>query len=200
MGKLAHRAVEKTAPQTRVGPDPLTIVLPALSALGCVAGIAALNWAAHETGRDRRRGRRGSQMILRDLKRDCADLAETFRRLVRGLPGITSGGGTTSLPIKFGVHGLDVTDDTYPLFQSLLSSLASLILRASQNSYELMGAIEDGAVTPPEELFYAFADQQERLNQLLSQRPSLKATIETGYDIAVKLTGLVEELGEYRTE
>lgn len=217
MARFSMGAVRKTAAEaraseapanatrnhdTRVGPDPLTLILPALAALGGIASIAALNWAARASfDADRRHGRRNAAVVLRNLERDCLDLQDAFKRLVRGLPGITSGGGTTSLPMKFGVHGLDVTPQTYPIYQSLLTSLSSLVARTSQHSYDLMGAIEDGAIDPPEEVFFAFSDQQERLNQLLAHpRPSLKATVETGFDIAVKLTGLIDELGAYRRD
>ena len=221
MARQATGAVEKTADQTgalraqacqddsshprpndnRVGPDPLTLILPALAALGGIASIAALNWAARTSEDSRRHGRRNAAGVLRNLERDCLDLQEAFRRLVRGLPGITSGGGTTSLPMKFGVHGLDVTPQSYPIYQSLLASVSSLVARTSQHSYDLMGAIEDGTIEPPEEVFFAFADQQERLNALFAHpRPSLKATVETGFDIAVKLSALIDELGGYRLE
>lgn len=190
------------ARETRVGADPLTVILPALAALGAIASIAALNWAGRASNEaDRRHGRRNAALVLRNLERDCLDLQDAFKRLVRGLPGIAHGGGTTSLPMKFGVHGLDVTPDSYPIYQSLLSSLSSLVARTAQHSYDLMGAIEDGTIDPPEEIFFGFGDQQERLNQLLAHpRPSLKATVETGFDIAVKLTGLIEELGVYRRD
>ena len=187
--------------ETRVGPDPLTLILPALAALGGIVSIASLNWAARDGEANRRLGRRNAASVLRNLERDCVDLQDAFRRLVRGLPGITSGGGTTALPMKFGVHGLDVTPQTYPIYQSLLASLSSLVARTCQHSYDLMGAIEDGSIEPPESLFFAFSDQQERLNQLLGvPRPSLKATVETGYDIAVKLSALIDELGAHRRD
>lgn len=208
MAKLAHRFIEtraavepaaaKPKSEIRMGPDPLIIVLPALAALGCIASVAALNWAARDHDGEKRRGRRQAQGVLRDLGRDCVDLQDVFKRLIRGLPGIASAsGGSSALPLKFGMHGLQVSDDTYPLFQSLVASTASLILRSSQNSRDLTCAIEDGSIVPTDGVFYAFADAQDRLNQLLSVRPSLKISIETGYDIAVKLTGLVEELKAY---
>ena len=194
-------AATDTDRETRVGPDPLTLILPALAALGGIVSIASLNWAARDGEAHRRLGRRNAVSVLRNLERDCLDLQEAFRRLVRGLPGITSGGGTTALPMKFGVHGLDVTPETYPIYQSLLASLSSLVARTCQHSYDLMGAIEDGSIEPPESLFFAFGDQQERLNQLLGvPRPSLKATVETGYDIAVKLSALIDELGAHRRD
>ena len=192
---------DKARGETRVGPDPMTLVLPALAALGGIASIAALNWATPADHAARRQGRRNASGVLRNLERDCLDLQDAFKRLVRGLPGITSGGGTTALPMKFGVHGLDVTPQSYPIYQSLLTSLSSLVARTGQHAYDLMGAIEEGIIEPPEEVFFAFAEQQERLNQLLAHpRPSLKATIETSYDIAVKLTGLVDELAAYRRD
>ena len=198
---LSAGAIRAGADDTRVGPDPLTLILPAFAALGGIASIAALNWAAQTSDDARRQTRRPAAGVLRNLERDCLDLQEAFRRLVRGLPGITSGGGTTALPMKFGVHGLDVTPQSYPLYQSLLASLSSLVARTCQHSHDLMGAIEDGSIEPPEEVFFAFGDQQDRLNQLFAHpRPSLKNTVEMGYDVAVKLSALIDELGAYKRD
>jgi hypothetical protein len=38
-----------------------------------------------------------------------------------------------------------------------------MLVLAEQNSFDLMSAIEDGEINAPEELFYRFGDQQERL-------------------------------------
>jgi hypothetical protein len=194
VGKEALKTVQRTAAETRVGPDPVAVILPALAALGAIASIAALNWVVRDECVDKRRAKRQSQTILRDLSRDCADLQDIFRRLIRGLPGIATGSGTTGLPMRFGVHGLAVDSQSYPLYQSLVSSLASLTSRVSQHCFALRTALEEGLLDPPEDVFYAFGDQQERLNQILAGRPSLKSAIETGYDVAVKLGGLVEEM------
>jgi hypothetical protein len=197
MAREALKAVAETAAQTRTGSDPLTVVLPALAALGGIASLAALNWAERGEPGDRRRARRQVQVSLRELGRDCRDLQDLFRKLVRGLPGIATGGGSTGLPLRFGVHGLKVDSGTYPHFQSLVASLASLTSRVAHHTFEVRSAIEEGLLEPPEDLFFAFGDQQERLNGILAGRPSLKSAIEIGFDIALKLTGIVEELEAY---
>ena len=197
----ADKPAQKASGHNRLGPDPLGVLLPALGALGAIASIAALNWAERDTASPPPSRRRNAAQVLRNLERDCQDLQDAFRKLVRGVSGIVTGGGTTGLPMKFGVHSLDVTSASYPHYQTLMTNLSSLIGRTGQDSYELMGLIVDGIIEPPEELFFAFADQQERLNQLLGHpRPSLKTTIETAFDVTVKLTTLIEELSAYRRD
>ena len=194
MAKLIVKVAEPSAGEARIGPDPITVVLPALSALGAISSIAVLGWIGRDHGTASRRGRRNLNAILRDMERDCVDLQDAFRRIARGLPALASGGGGTSLPMKFGVHGLAVPEHSYPLYQSLLSTIAALFLRASQDSFELIGAIEDGSIEPSDDVFEALGEAQERLNAILVTRASLKVAIETGYDIAVRLSGVFEQL------
>jgi hypothetical protein len=66
-----------------------------------------------------------------------------------------------------------------------------MLVLATQNAFDVMAAIEDGEIDVPEELFFGFAEQQERLNKLIQQRATLKLSVETGYSVAVQLTKLV---------
>ncbi|MGE0766569.1 MAG: hypothetical protein AB7L90_08910 [Hyphomicrobiaceae bacterium] len=52
----------------RIAADPLALVLPAVSALGAIASIAAINWVAQEKTVDRSRSRRKPGVALRDLE------------------------------------------------------------------------------------------------------------------------------------
>jgi hypothetical protein len=63
-----------------------------------------------------------------------------------------------------------------------------------------MCAIEDGNIEPPEEVFFGFGEQQERLNGLIQNRATLKQTVDTGYEVALRLGELVGELKLYRVE
>ena len=54
--------------------------------------------------------------------------------------------------------------------------------------------------TPPEELFFGFGEQQERLNKLIQARATLKASVDTGAEVAVALTELVRALKKHRVE
>ena len=52
---MASKESGKQEPEgdTRLAPDPFTAVLPALAALGAIASIATINWAAQERTPDR---------------------------------------------------------------------------------------------------------------------------------------------------
>ena len=185
---------------TRLAPDPFTAVLPALAALGAIASIATINWAAQERTPDRARSKRKAGTALRDLETCCLGLQEIFRRFLRNPKLFAGEGAPASSPLKFGVHGPRVSADSARLFQQLINDVASMLVLASQNAFDVMSAVEDGEVNAPDELFFGFGEQQERLNKLIQSRATLKASVETGSDVAARLTELVRQLKKYRPE
>jgi len=184
--------------ETRMAPDPFTAVLPALAALGAIASIATINWSAHEKTPDRPKARRKASMALRDLETCCLGLQEIFRRFLRSPKLFVGEGAPASSPLKFGVHGPRVGTDASRLFQQVVNDVASMLVLASQNAVDVMAAIEDEEIDAPETLFFGFGEQQERLNKLIQSRATLKASVETGAEVAAKLTELVRELKKHR--
>ncbi|MGD9785736.1 MAG: hypothetical protein AB7E80_15900 [Hyphomicrobiaceae bacterium] len=183
---------------SRLAPDPFAAVLPAIAALGAVASIATINWAAQDRTVDRARPRRKPGTALRDLETCCLGLVEIFRRFVRNPRMFAGEGAQGSSPLKFGVHGPRVDADACRLYHQLVNDVASMLVLASQNSFDVMCAVEDGEIEAPEELFFGFGEQQERLNQLIQGRATLKATVETGFAVATRLSELVRELKDYK--
>lgn len=204
----ADAAVEPQSPprpaeavsETRLAPDPFTAVLPALAALGAIASIATINWAAQERTPDRSRSKRKASTALRDLETCCLGLLEIFRRFQRNPRLFAGEGAPASSPLKFGVHGPRVGPDAARLFHQLINDVASMLVLASQNAFDVMSAVEDGEIEAPEELFYGFGEQQDRLNQLIQSRATLKTSVDTGADVAARLTLLVRELKRCRPE
>ena len=184
---------------TRVPPDPFAAVLPALAALGAVASIAAINWSAQEKTADRSKTKRKAGMALRDLETCCMGLGEIFRRFQRN-PRMFCGEGGPSAPLKFGVHGRRVSADAARQYQQLINDVASMLVLASQNAFDVMAAVEDGEIDAPEELYFGFGEQQERLNALFATRATLKAAVDTGAEVSVALCNLVRELKKHRLE
>lgn len=179
---------------SRIAPDPFAAVLPALAALGAIASIAAINWTAHERTPERPRSRRKAGVVLRDLESCCLGLQEIFRRFHRHPRLFAGEGGTQASPMKFGVHGVRIEPSTARLYQQLVNDIASMLVLAAQNSFDVMCVVEDGEISVPEDVCYAFGEEQERLNKLIQGRATLKACVETGLDIAEKLTGHVHRL------
>lgn len=201
MAKLPQSApLDEDPTDTRIAPDPFSVVLPALSALGAIASIAAVNWMAEERTPERSRAKRKAGVALRDLESCCIGLQEIFRRLHRS-PRLFAGEGSSSAsaPLKFGVHGPRVGPQEAKLFQQAVNDVASMLVLATQNSFDVMSAIEDGEITPPDELFYGFGAAQEKLNKVLLDRATLKDTVDEGTRIALDLTKLVHELKKYKT-
>jgi len=186
--------------ETRLAPDPFTAVLPALAALGAIASIAAVNWTAQERTPDRARSKRKATTALRDLETCCLGLQEIFRRFQRNPKLFAGEGAPASSPLKFGVHGPRVGTDAARHFHQLINDVASMLVLASQNAFDVMAAVEDGEVNPPDKLFFGFGEQQERLNKLIQARATLKVSVDTGAEVALRLTELVRELKKHRTE
>lgn len=195
-----QRGERDTDSDTRIAPDPFTAVLPAIAALGALASIAAINWVAQEKTPERARVKRKANVALRDFESCCLGLQEIFRRFHRHPRVFAGEGAPASSPLKFGVHGPRVAPDAARLYQQLINDIASMLVLASQNSFDVMAAIEDGEIDAPEALFYGFGEQQERLNQLIAQRATLKQTVEIGLDVADKLAGLARELKKHKLE
>ena len=82
------------------------------------------------------------------------------------------------------MHGPRVGADAARLFQQLINDVASMLVLASQNAFDVMSAVEDGEIDAPEELFFGFGEQQERLNKLIQARATLKASVDTGAEVA----------------
>lgn len=204
MAKTPSANALKPAPapaeaDTLNGPDGFAVVLPAVAALAAVASIAAVNWSAQDRAQARASGRRKAQASLRDMEGCCLGLSEIFRRFHK-FPAVFAGeGAKAALPMKFGGSYGRVAPDVARHCQQLVNDIASLLVVATQNSVDIMCAVEDGEIEAPETLFFAFAEQQERLNTLFKERASLKQTCDTGLDIADKLTLLVRELKKYKT-
>jgi hypothetical protein len=173
-------------PDSRIAPDPFTAVLPALAALGAIASIAAINWTAEERTPDRSKATRKAATAIRELETCCLGLSEIFRRFQRNPKLFAGEGSQGSSPLKFGVHGVRVGPDGSRLFHQLMNDIASMLVLASQNA--------------PETLYFAFGECQERLNKLIQTRATLKVAVDSGAEIAERLTHLVRELKKYRPD
>lgn len=185
---------------SRIAPDPFAAVLPAIAALGMISSIATINWSGRERTADRMRPKRKAVTALRELETCCLHLTEIFRRFQRNPKLFTGEGAQGSSPLKFGMHGPRVSPDSAKLYQQAVNDVASMLVIASQNSFEVMCAIEDGTVDAPETIFFGFGECQDQLNKLIQNRATLKASVDTGAEVAERLVSLVRELKKYRTD
>lgn len=185
---------------TRISPDPFAAVLPAIAALGAISSIATINWAATERSPDRTRPKRKAATALRELETCCLHLTEIFRRFQRNPRLFAGEGAQGASPLKFGVHGPRVSGEQTRIYLQTMNDVASMLVLAAQNAFEVMCAVEDGTVEAPEQVFFEFGECQDRLNKLIQNRATLKLTVDTGTEVAERLTALVRELKKYRTE
>ncbi|MEZ5774727.1 MAG: hypothetical protein R3D33_08510 [Hyphomicrobiaceae bacterium] len=197
MGIEARRLQADRQSGVRIGPDPLSAVLPALSALGAIASIAAIMWVAEAPEGERQKPRRKVAVAIRDLESDCLILQEVFRRFPRILKIYGGDRPVVTAPAKFGLNGLKTDAESHQIFQSIMVDLARVLPSSAENAFDVMCAVEDGAIDAPEAVFYGFGECQERLNKLLTERASLKSSIETGLEVSARLTALVKDLKRY---
>lgn len=185
---------------SRIAPDPFAAVLPAIAALGAISSIATINWTARERTADRSRSKRKASIALRDLETCCLGLQQIFGRFQRHPKLFAGEGAQGSSPLKFGVHGPRASADGARLYQQLINDVASMLVLASQNAFDVMCAVEDGEINAPEEVYFGFGECQDRLNKLIQNRATLKQTVDTGAEVSGELIQHVRNLKKYRLE
>ena len=179
---------------TRLAPDPVASILCVLSALAAVASIAALNWVSEDEPESRAPNRRKPRNVLRDLEQNCLGLRDVLMRLDRNLQLFSGDRGSITTPIKFGVHAIQVPQGSAALHQAVMSDIATLFDETSRNVFDVMALIGDRDLDPPEDVYFQFAEMQERLNGLFVNRKALRETLEEGGRIAEALAVLVRAL------
>lgn len=185
---------EKVRESGRTAPEPLTLLLPAMAALGAIASIAAVAYTAEDRTADRPRVKRRVDQILRDLEISTAGIAELLRRIKRAGRSFGLEGPVGGAALKFGLAGQRLEAGAGPLYHQLANDLATMLVLATQNSFECISAVEDGEIEAPEEVFQGFAAAQEKLNGLLVHRAGARTVVDEGIEIAQSLTGLVRQL------
>lgn len=185
---------------SRIAPEPFAAVLPAIAALGAVSSIATVNWMAQDKTPDRAKPKRKAGTALRDLETCCLGLVEIFRRFQRNPRLFTGEGAQVASPMKFGVHGPRVDQDMARLYHQLINDVASMLVLSSQNAFDVMCAVEDGEIDAPESIYFGFGEQQNKLNSLIQNRATLKVTVDTGLEVAMRLSELVRDLKRHRVE
>lgn len=185
---------------TRSGTDPCSAVLPAIAALGAIASIAGINWVAQDKTPERSKAKRKAATALRDLETCCLGLKEIFRRFQK-YPDLFCGeGASPNSPLKFGVHSARLSPDQARMFQQIINDVASMLVLASQNAFDVMSAVEDGEIDAPEQLYFRFGECQLKLNELLQSRATLKTSVDVGLEVSERLTALVRDMKTYRVD
>lgn len=182
----------------RTAPEPLTIVLPVLAALGAIASIAAVAWVAQDREGDRPRVKRRIDVILKDLETSCLGIIEILKRVRRHAKVLGLDGASGAAVLKLGLNSGRVDPAGGQVYHQLINDLATMLVLATQNSFDAINAIEDGEIDAPEEVFYRFGDAQEKLNRLLIQRVGLRITIDACSEVALQLAGLIQELMRHK--
>lgn len=180
----------------RAAPEPLTLMLPAFAALGAIASIAAVAYGDAAPPAERTRARRRADAVLRDLETSALGTAEILRRIGQNAHRLGLDGPAAGAPMKLGLTSGRVQPDGSELYIRLVNDLATMLVLATQASFEAVHAIEDGEIDAPDDAFNAFADAQERLNALLTQRAAVRPMTEGCRAVA---TDLAHQIARLRT-
>ena len=174
--------------EERLPCDPVAVVLPALAALGAIAGIAVMPFVAQDRAPQHGRGHRKASAAIRDLETDSLQLQEIFRRLQRNLRSASGGQAVAAAPLKFGLFGVDLAD------ASLVAEIARVLGASVKDTGDVMRAIEDGSIDATDDLCNDFGLCQERLSKLVIERASVRTAIDEGLAVSLRLTELIAEL------
>jgi hypothetical protein len=107
-------------------------------------------------------------------------------------------GSTSAVAPKFGLGSQRVDVATGQLYHQLVNDMATMLVLATQNSFDAINAIEDGEIQAPEEVFFGFGEAQQKLNALLAQRAGVRSMVEGCVGIGEQLTGLIRQLKQYK--
>ncbi len=75
-----------------------------------------------------------------------------------------------------------------------------MLVLASQNSFEVMCAVEDGTIEPPEEIIFGFGDCQDKLNKIIQKPRHASRLVDTGLEVSERLVALVRETQKHRRD
>ncbi|MEL6215595.1 MAG: hypothetical protein AAFQ99_07965, partial [Pseudomonadota bacterium] len=125
-------------------------------------------------------------------------LEDVFKRLNRNFRMFVNDHGAPAATLRFGVHGLNIPQRSFHLYQALVIDATALVGPASQCSFDAMCLIEEGLIEPPEETFFALSSAQERLSHLLRERMTLLRLLDEGQEVARGLVETVQDLKAFR--
>ena len=102
--------------------------------------------------------------------------------------------GNAGTPMRFGIIGARVDAQQSQMFIHLVNDVATMLVLATQASFDITNAIEDGEITPPEDLFDRFGEAQQKLTALLAARANIKTQVEGALALAEALSHMIREL------
>jgi hypothetical protein len=181
-------------PEGRTAPEPLTLVLPAFAALGAVASIAAVAYVAQDRQGERPRVKRRVDVILRDLDTSCLGIAEILRRVKRNARVLGLDGASGHVAMKLGLNSGRLEHAGGDIYHAMVNDLATMLVLATQNSFDAINAIEDGEISASEAVLSGFGQAQEKLNRLFLARASLRQMVDGCIEVAMHLTDLLTQL------
>ena len=182
----------------RLDPDPVSVLLAAIGALGSVASLAAYVEFRRDKDRQRSRARRSAIRAISSLREALGEidrsLSELERLIGRHDETLPPGRGPTlEAPARFGAAPPMFDFFEFSVYQMLSQRVTRAFDRCVADTYEVMDCIEDGAIDVPTEPLSELRDLQHRLNDLKSSERSLAEILAGTRHVAQAMRRIIDD-------
>ena len=185
----------------RLDPDPVSIILAALGALGSVASLAAYLGHHRDKARQRTKARRTILRSLASLREAVSEIERSLDELERLLGQYDRSKVSTrsvlKAPADFGGTPPLFDFFEFSVYQMIAQRVTSAFDRCVADTHEIMDGIEDGSLDVPADLFSELGELQSRLNTLRYERRSISEILSGIRHVAQKMLVIVEDLERY---
>jgi hypothetical protein len=192
----AGKAPAGESEKRRIDPDPASVFLASLGALGCFASLAAYQDFLRQKERDRRRARRTVMRAIAASREALEDIDSALARLERLLERNATDATRPHLdaPVEFGSINAFFDFFEFSAYQMLAQRVTRAFDTTIRETAEIMDAIEDGAIDAPADLFQELRELQGRLEDLRGTKRSFGDSIAATRSVAQRMIIIAEEL------
>ncbi len=194
----AREEAAERAPR-RIDPDPVSVLLAALGALGSFASLAAYREYRRDKQRERKRARRTVLRAISASREALEDIDAALSKLERLLErnGDSADAGHLDAPVEFGSVNAFFDFFEFSAYQMLAQRVTRAFDTLIRETYEIMDAIEDGAIEAPRDLFIELRELQARLEELRRARRSFGETLAATRSVTQRMAEIADDLEKY---
>lgn len=182
--------------QRRLDPDPVSILLAALGALGSFASLAAYLGVQRDRTRERRRARRTVLRSIAAVREALEDIDQALLKLEKLMERAGEPGDPSALdaPAQFGSVNAFFDFFEFSAYQMLAQRVTRAFDTTIRETYEIMDAIEDGAIEAPQPLFAELRELQARLETLRTSQRRFGETLNATRHVTQSMARIADAL------
>jgi methyl-accepting chemotaxis protein len=193
---MVPEQVGRSTGSRRLDPDPVAVLLAALGALGSFASLAAYVEYKRDRQRERRRAKRTVLRAITAAREALDDIDGALLKLEKLMERSGEAGDVATLdaPVEFGAVNAFFDFFEFSAYQTLAQRVTRAFDTTIRETYEIMDAIEDGAIEAPRDLFAELRELQARLEKLRRARRSFSETIAATRHVTQRMAQIAEDL------